>query len=294
VAPARRGARRRRRAAAALALAALPALGCYDVLDTTLNKTGFVDPFACVAERLRVYERINNNDVLIGGGDIQNPSCNANGISASGTISGGTAFSTLSKSQWEYGALGSRLLVGSTFDLGGVPQYALKYRYEATFQVSYEPATTTAVNAPRYFNYAWDYGLGAAPSATQSGTITIDGLTFPADWNTRRVVLNPMGGTLNVKLELEGFRNQAGKHYQGVVLFGGIQPSKPHTNLDCRRAFGEEFQFRVRTDLIAPYCSPGSVGSACEESSQCRENLVCRDGTCEKNLYPYGRIRLTF
>jgi len=265
-----------------------------DELDTTLNKTSLVNPFLCIQERLRVYERINNDDVLIGGGDIQNATCSGSGISASGTISGGTPFTTLNRAQWEYGSYGSRVFVGSTFDLGATPAYDLKYRYEATFQLSYDPATTTALNAPRFYSYAWDYGLGGAPAATQSGTVTIDGVANPADWAVRRVVLNPAGGTTTIKLELEGLRAQSGKHYQGVVLFGGIQPNKPKTNLDCRRAFGEEFQYRVRTDLLAPYCSAGSVNAPCEESSQCKDNLICVDGACRKNPYPYGRIQLDF
>jgi hypothetical protein len=285
-----RGGRGRRRGAA-LGAALLCALGCSPEFDPTLNKTSFVAPFRCVNEWLRVYEIVNNNPVLIGGGEIQNPTCNPNGITLNGTVSGGVGFQGINNAIYEYGERASRLNLGVTWNLDANSAIPLKIDYRVRFELDYPAGTTDRLNPPQLFYTAWDYGLGLTTGSSQSGTTTVNGATNPADWALRTTVLNGAGGTASFELALEAFRSGQGKEYQGVAVSVGMHPNHAKTNLDCRRLLGEELQFRVRTDLSGTYCSPGTAGSLCTNSSQCRSGLQCYDGTCR--LTPFG-IRWAF
>lgn len=269
---------------AALGVALLAAFGCGPEYDPTLNKTSFVSPFRCVNEWLRVYEVINNNPVLIGGGEIQNPTCNPNGITLNGTISGGVGFQAINTSLYEFGERSARLNTGITWNLNANSSITLKVDYRARFEVDYPAATTDRPNPPQLFYQAWDYGLGLTSGSSQSGTITVNGLSNPADWMLRTTALNGGGGTATFDLALEAFRSGMGKEYQGVAMTIGMHPNQPKTNLDCRRV-GEELPFRVRDDLLGSFCSPGTTGSLCTHSAQCQSGKECYDGECAPLRY---------
>jgi hypothetical protein len=282
---ARRRAARHLRGAAALAVAMLPALGCFVEFDPDLNKTSFTAPIRCTQEWLRVYEIVNNNPILIGGGEIQNPTCNANGITLNGSISGGIGFQALNTAYSEYGSRGSRLAVGSTWNLAADSSIPLKIDYRARFEIDYPASTVDRPDPPQLYYYAWDYGLGTTAGSTQTGTISVNGVPTGADWMVRTGALNGAGGTAVVDLALEAYRSGLGKEYQGVMMMLGVQPHSPKTNLDCRRVFGDEFQFRVRSLTDEIFCSPGTASYACTHSSQCRLGNECYDGICRKQRF---------
>jgi len=243
--------------------------GCELLFDEFLDEPGFYS-ISCQYEFLKVTKLGGTQEIFM---DTGNQLCNGNGRSFNGN-SEGVDFSLLAKAAYQSGQM--YVWPSVTMNPVGPLPTAAEIDYSANFRVTYGAAN---LGGPIQFYFGGTAtGLGAALGEPATGTVEIDGNQYPLDGQVRYRNLVPAGGTLDVRVQLDARRSNAGPGIQGAALQFGFPPNACSDNKQCEWADPER-PFCGGNGL-SRVCTDGDVGAPCTHSSQCYDDLGCLAGSC--------------